>query len=303
MSSKWAAFDNLNKGKMSIQQKMVIAVSFLTSANSIFFKLSSIPAMAFVSYRFMISAFIFLIWSLLFTNTSKLKEQLNLKKSLILFFTGFVFAFGAFVYFIALKTTAVSSVLILTSSAIIFMTILSFLFLKEKINKREALSLLIAFIGCVIVTLTKTGGINSIFGNTCALTCALCCSIYMVVMKWLSDIDMPTKLFITYLGSFVFSVSVALGQGVFLQAYSPKEYMFILGSAILSVCIPQSVINWALKSVSVTFAGSITLAEPIIGSVYAFIIWNEAPKYMQIVGGIFVLGGLFIYYRNSRYTK
>lgn len=287
-----------------LNPKVIVFINvFFTSCNSIFFKLSTVPAMVFVSYRFFLCALVFL-GVLTIRAVSARRKVLDIapKRFAALFAIGFVFSFGAYVYFIALKETALSSVLILTSSMSIFVVLFSFLFLKEKIAPRSLLAILLAFIGCVIVVITKTNGLeNSMLGNICALLCAICSAIYMVSMKKFADVHVPTKLFSVYTGSFVFALIVALVQGHSLFAFEggeffpPREYLWVLCSAILSVCIPQGIINWALKWVKATFVGSVALLEPIIGTFYGFLIWSEGVGLNQVIGGVCVIGGLYLY--------
>lgn len=285
----------------------VLFIVLFTSCNSIFFKLSTVPAMVFVSLRFMICALVFLLFLIIRAKKNRQKAfTLKPKRFAALFLIGFIFSFGAYVYFIALKKTALSSVLILTSSNSIFVVLLSILFLKDRFSSKSILAILTAFIGCIIIVVTKTNGLeNSIEGNLCALTCAICSAVYTVFMKKFSDVNVPEKLFSVYTGSFVFALAVALIQGhSFIcfengQLFEPTEYLWILCSAVLSVCIPQGVINWALKWVKAAFVGSVALMEPIIGYIYGYMIWSESITLNHIIGGIFVIGGLYLYNRNE----
>lgn len=232
--------------------------------------------------------------------------EISGRRFLSLFLIGFVFSFGAYMYFIALKETALSSVLILNSSNAIIVAVISFFVLKEKITSRGALAIAMAFVGCVIVALTKTNGLeNSLLGNLCALACAACCATYMVYMKKFADISVPVKLFAVYAGSFVFAFVIALAQGNSFtafengQPYPAEEFLWILGSAALSVCISQGIINWALKYVKASFAASVSLLEPIVGAVYGYLIWAEGITLIHIIGGVLVIGGLYIYNRSE----
>ncbi len=285
----------------------VLAVVFFTSCNSIFFKLSTVPATVFVSLRFLVCALVFLMFLIVRAKKNGQKIfTLTPKRFAALFMIGFIFALGAYVYFIALKNTALSSVLILTSSNSIFVVILSAVFLKDRFSPKSIMAVMLAFTGCVIVVITKNNGPeNSIAGNICALTCAVCSALYTVFMKKFSDVNVPEKLFAVYTGSFAFAMAAAVIQGHSFVAFEnggmfpPTEYLWILCSAVLSVCIPQGVINWALKYVKAAFVGSVALLEPIIGYIYGYLIWSEGISLNHIIGGILVIGGLYLYNRSE----
>lgn len=289
----------------------VLTIVLFTSCNSIFFKLSTVPATVFVSLRFLLCALVF--FSVLAIRAIKNGQKLftlKPKRFVALFLIGFIFSFGAYVYFIALKKTALSSVLILTSSNSIFVVLLSLLFLRDHFSSKSIMAILTAFMGCIIIVVTKNNGLeNSIEGNLLALTCAVCSAVYTVFMKRFSDVNVPEKLFSVYSGSFVFAAAAALLQGNSFIAFESGEmfpaceYLWILCSAVLSVCIPQGVINWALKWVKAAFVGSVTLLEPIIGYIYGYLIWSEGITLNHIVGGIFVIGGLYLYNRSESKTS
>lgn len=287
-----------------INPKIVIFINVIFAAsNSIFFKLSTVPAMVFVSTRFLLCALVFLV--VLVVRSLIYKKpliEISCIRFIWLLLIGFIFSLGAYLYFIALKETALSSVLILNCSNAILVVVFSFLLLKERITSKGVLAIFLAFAGCVIVALTKNNGLeNSISGNLCALGCAACCAIYMTYMKKFADINVPAKLFAVYLGSFIFAFAAAAIQGDSFftfengQLYPLKEYLWIFCSAAFSVCISQGIINWALKSVKATFAASVSLLEPIIGSFYGYLIWAEGITASHIIGGILVIGGLYLY--------
>lgn len=287
---------------------VIFANVFFAASNSIFFKLSTVPAMVFVSTRFLLCSLVFLTVLAIRSAVYKKKMfEITGRQFGLLFLIGFLFAIGAYMYFIALKETALSSVLILNSSNAIIVAGLSFFILKEKITSKGMLAIAVAFAGCIIVALTETNGLeNSLFGNMCALACAACCAVYMVYMKKFSAINVPAKLFAAYSGSFVFAFAVSLIQGNSFvafengQPYPIEEYLWILGSASLSVCISQGIINWALKYVKASFAASVSLLEPVVGAIYGYLIWTEGITLNHIVGGVLVIGGLYLYNRSEQ---
>ncbi len=287
--------------RIGINPKVVVILAiFFTGTNSVFFRLSNLPPMVFVTYRFLVCTLFFLIVFLIKTKTrqneKKMVEKKMIEKKLIaiLFSTGFIFAAGAYFYFIALKNADVSNVVILNSSSTLFVVVFSSLFLGEKTSKLGFAMLLIVFFGCATL-LISPGGSNSFKGDICALLCAVCYATYLVVIKKFADVSVPMKLLITYLGSFSFAFAVALVQGGLFEIYPREEYLYAIGSAVFAICIPQSMINWALRNVRATFVGGINLLEPVMSCIYAFLLWNEMLEPNQVIGGVLVLAGLFLY--------
>jgi drug/metabolite transporter (DMT)-like permease len=253
--------------------------------------------MVFVSNRFLACTFFFLTIILIRTRAKFDEKKMNSKQMIILFCTGFLFAAGAYFYFVALKITDVASVVILNSSSALFVVAFARIFLGEKTGKMAIAMLLAVFVGCAIIFISPAENANSVKGNLCAVLCAVCYATYLVVMKKFSGLSVPPKLFITYMGSAIFALSVAIMQGGLFAAYAGKEYLYVLGSGLIAICIPESMMNYALRHVKAAFVGGANLMQPVISSFYAYLIWNEAPGISQLAGGILVLGGLFMYNR------
>ena len=273
----------------------VVVMLLFTASNSIFFKLSTLPPMVFVSGRFLIASVAFLSIILI---RGKGFAGIKIKEMLVLLAIGCVFATGAFVYFLALKATALASVLILNCCNAIFIVILSALILRQKIGYKVYLTTGITFCGILVIFLFTSNGGSHLFGNLMALTCAMCAAIYIIFMKRFAHMDVYVKLFFVYFGSFLFATVVSAVQGNPFFCDDKGfgiEQLWMFCSAILSVTIPQIVINLSLRHVHATFVGNVSLMEPIVASIYGYIIWQEGVTVYHIIGGILVIGGLLLY--------
>lgn len=273
----------------------VVVMLLFTASNSVFFKLSTLPPMTFVSGRFLIASAAFLMIILI---RRKGFAGIKIKEMLVLLAIGCVFATGAFVYFLALKTTALASVLILNCCNAIFIVILSALILRQKIGYKVYLTTGITFCGILVIFLFTSNGGSHLFGNLMALTCAMCAAIYIIFMKRFAHMDVYVKLFFVYYGSFLFATIVSAIQGnpFFCDDKGfDIEQLWMFCSAILSVTIPQIVINLSLRHVHATFVGNVSLMEPIVASIYGYMVWQEGVTIHHIIGGILVIGGLLLY--------
>lgn len=282
----------------------VVCMLLFTSSNAIFFKLSQLQPMVFVSGRFMIASVLFLLLALIRRALSgRTNRPVSRREAAVLMGIGCVYATGAFVYFLALKRTALPSVLLLTCCSAIFIVILSRLFLKEKHGPRAYLATGLAFSGIVVIFLMGDSGGSSLSGNLLALACAMSGATYMVFMKRFAHLDVFLKLFYVYLGSFLFSTVISLAQGnaFFCEGESlGLQQLWILCSGLLSISIPQAVINRSLRHVKASFAGNVALMEPVVASFYGYLIWGEGLTPAHLIGGALILGGLFYYNMSEK---
>lgn len=291
----------------------VVVMLLFTSSNSIFFKLSTLPPMTFVSGRFMITSAVFLAIILIRKACSKERlegiryaddgihhagDGIRYADMAILMAIGCIYATGAFVYFLALKMTALASVLFLNCCRAIFIVLLSIVILRERIGWKVYATTGITLSGILVIMLFTSSGGNHLAGNLLALLCALCAAIYTVFMKRFAYMDVYVKLFFVFFGSFLFSTVVSAIQGnpFFCDERGMgTEQLWMLCSAVLSVTIPQIIINISLRHVRATFAGNVSLMEPIVATIYGYLIWQEGVTIYHVLGGILVISGLLLY--------
>lgn len=312
--------NNHQSFEWNIYKTAVVVMLLFTSSNSIFFKLSTLPPMTFVSGRFMITSAVFLAIILIRKAFSKdrqegisyagdgvrcagerishVDERIRYTDIAILMAIGCIYATGAFVYFLALKMTALASVLFLNCCRAIFIVLLSIVILRERIGWKVYATTGITLSGILVIMLFTSSGGNHLTGNLLALLCAFCAAIYTVFMKRFAYMDVYVKLFFVFFGSFLFATVVSAIQGnpFFCDERGMgTEQLWMLCSAVLSVTIPQIIINISLRHVRATFAGNVSLMEPIVATIYGYLIWQEGVTIYHVLGGILVIGGLLLY--------
>ena len=305
--------NNHQSFEWNIYKTAVVVMLLFTSSNSIFFKLSTLPPMTFVSGRFMITSAVFLAIILIRKACSKERQDgihyagdgirsadngIRYADIAILMAIGCIYATGAFVYFLALKMTALASVLFLNCCRAIFIVLLSIVILRERIGWKVYATTGITLSGILVIMLFTSSGGNHLAGNLLALLCALCAAIYTVFMKRFAYMDVYVKLFFVFFGSFLFATVVSTIQGnpFFCDERGMgTEQLWMLCSAVLSVTIPQIIINISLRHVRATFAGNVSLMEPIVATIYGYLIWQEGVTIYHVLGGILVIGGLLLY--------
>jgi drug/metabolite transporter (DMT)-like permease len=76
--------------------------------------------------------------------------------------------------------------------------------------------------------------------------------------------------------------------------FSPVAYGWLLALGLVPQLIGHSTLNWALGWLSATYVAIVTLAEPIGSGILAFIVLDESPTWVTLVGGILILGGIYV---------
>jgi drug/metabolite transporter (DMT)-like permease len=232
-------------------------------------------------FFFSITIFIFLL-----TKYKKDIFKVLIKSSIVslIMGCGLFFGFVGFVY--SMLNTSVANVNFINTTQVIFLTIFSFIFLKEKINLITLISIMIAFIGIVIIFLNSLY-VGDLKGNVIALAIPLCFAGVVIFVKKFPNCDLTLS---GIIGSFF----------VMIYALFASEYIFIsrhdlllsIVAGIFQTGLPFILLIIASKYISSSIIGLVMLLEALMGPAWAFIFINDIPSINVFIGGSFILFGV-----------
>ena len=61
----------------------------------------------------------------------------------------------------------------------------------------------------------------------------------------------------------------------------------------------HSIFNWGLKYLPTALISNMKLGEPVFASILAIFLFGQVPGIQQIIGGILVILGIYIYLKNA----
>lgn len=192
----------------------------------------------------------------------------------------------------SLYHTSVASASVLVTTSPIFIAVLGFLFLKERLSGKVVLAILAAVLGAVLIGLSDSGEgsfSNALLGNLLAVSAALFVSVYLLIGRAVRQrISFLAYLFPLYATAALTTLVVAIAQGAVLV-----PSLSVVGWCLLMALGPQLLghgsINYAVKYVPAALIGLLSLLEPVIASVLAFGLFGELPSHLAIVGMAVVL--------------
>lgn len=269
----------------------VIAVSL----SAIFVKLTQSPSGLTAFYRMFLSVIIMLP---LFLWKYKHEVKLLTKKDWVLSsIAGILLAFHFIIWFESLNYTSVASSTVLVTLQPIFAFVGTYFFFKEKIAMKSIIAATVAIGGSVFISVGdfRISG-SALFGDVLAL---IACSFITGYLLFGQEVRKRLSL-ITYT-MIVYSVSaitllfyVLLVEGTFTPLEKMDWFYFLL-LAIVPNLLGHTLFNYAVKWVSTNAISMAILFEPIGATILAYLIFNEKLISTQIIGGIVVIVGLFIF--------
>ncbi|MEO0560115.1 MAG: DMT family transporter [Bacteroidota bacterium] len=261
------------------------------------------PALAIAAWRTMFVAVIML--PIAWTTKREEIQQLTRREWGLVGAAG-VFLSGHFMMWIgSVQLTTVASASVLVAMAPVFIAILGALFLRERPTRRTTLAILAAVFGAVLIGIgeaspRETALPNPMLGNALALTAALLVSVYLLIGR---SVRQRTS-FVTYFAllstvAALTTLATCLALGVELIHPLPMLGLFLLmglGPGLLG----HGSFNLALAYFSAAFLGLLSLAEPVIATFGALVLFKEVPSALTLVGAVIVLAAIATVVRGDR---
>jgi len=216
--------------------------------------------------------------------------------------------FNLFQFWALEKTSATNVGLISTLNAI-SIAIFSSVFLKERLNILQLFSMLLSFLGVVLV-LTK-GDINLIFslkfnvGDVYMLIAVCIWGLYSVCSRWATKTVSPIMA-TCYSGVFGLIILIPFNLTEFTITKVDTAFVVsILYTGVISTVLCMIFWNIGVQKIGAITAGIFLNFNPIFTAILAFFILDEKLSWIQGIGSVIVIIGcyLFTYFKTHRILK
>lgn len=274
----------------------VVFVSF----SSIIIKSSTAPSLIIAAYRMTFTVAMMIIpFSI---KEGKQIKKVSIKTLSLCILSGIFLALHFAAWNSSIKYASIASCTVLVDTQPIFVVIGSFFLLKEKINKKSFICILIALAGSIVISLGDTSlGSKAIYGDFLALSGAIFVSVYMIIGRIVRQkISATMYTFIVYISSAITLIFLCIFSKTTLYPYPLQELFRFFLLALLCTILGHSIFSWALKYIKPSFVSTSILGEPVFATIWALLLFNEIPKVWQIIGSIFILLGIFGFAKSEK---
>ncbi|ATN48529.1 TPA: DMT family transporter [Staphylococcus aureus] len=219
----------------------------------------------------------------------------------ILGFCGFVIYHTALNFGETLISAGISGILVSTTP--IFSSALAYMFLKEHFSKWNWLSSLVAFIGISIISISKDDYTTiNVLGVFIILLASFSESLYFTFQKK----------YIEKYGFIAFTLYTIMASSPFMLIFIPEiindihgatftSIVSVLYLAIFPTIIPYVLLAYIVKSVGVSDATMSLYLTPIVSLLLSYLLLDELPTTLAIIGGIITLLGVSLsnFFQNT----
>lgn len=187
-----------------------------------------------------------------------------------------------------LQYTSASNAGFLVSLSVVFVPVLSFLALRQKIENRVIVSICFAMIGIAMLTLNTQLTIGG--GDLLCILCALLFAAHIVATGVLTKKVDSIALGVLQLGFVgLFSTILSLSMETMALPATPLSWFVVLSLSILCTAIGYIVQTTAQQYTSATHTGLILALEPVFSAIFAAIFLSELLSIRAYAGAVILL--------------
>ena len=269
------------------------------STSSIIIRYCAAPALIISLYRCILTA---CIAACLGSTSPGGIRELSRRDLAFILGSGLFLALHLGFWITSLGYTSISSSVLFTNLQVIFVLVLSAMLLKEKVNRWVSGGILTALLGSILIVQgdLQTG---RLLGDMLALLSGLFVACYFLIgRKVRVRVDVWTYTALAAGTAAVVLLIACLAAGYSLTGYSRLDWLLFLLQAAGPGIIGHASLNWALKYVKAPIVSVSVLGESVGASLLAFLIFKEALAWYQLVGGLFILSGIYIAATHEKAT-
>jgi drug/metabolite transporter (DMT)-like permease len=282
--------------RLSVRLILIFGVLAISGA-AIFIRQAEADPIAIAFYRMAFAALLMVPWA---------AYDLRSMKSTpipwgVLALAGFFLALHFALWNTSLFHTSVTSSVVLVTTQPVFVTVFGALLLGEIPTGRTWAGLALALTGSAVVAFAgDAGGASRLAGNLMALGGAVMAASYFLVGRVVRR-TVPVGLYgaAAYGFSALFLLAAALVFRQPLTGYSAGTWRSLFLLAFVSTVIGHTSLNWALKYLPTSMVSVSILGEPLGATLLAMILLKEPPAFLEVLGGILILTGIFIIFQQG----
>ncbi|HUV73447.1 MAG TPA: DMT family transporter [Anaerolineae bacterium] len=273
----------------------VVAVSFA----AIFIRLADAPSLVIATYRLTLAALI--LAPLALWRCWREFKALGRNDVLWALLSGVLLTLHFVLWIASLDHTTVASSVVFVATNPLFAGIAAHLLRQDRLSPVMFAGIILAVLGGMVIAWDDVAlGGPALWGDLLALMGAAMAAGYFMAGRALR----PKVSLLAYV-SIVYSIA-ALGALLVsalarqtLFGYSPQTYLMFVLLAVGPQLIGHSSLNWALRHLSASSVGVITLGEPVGSTILAYFFLQETPTLLKIGGAALILAGIYYSLREQ----
>jgi drug/metabolite transporter (DMT)-like permease len=219
------------------------------------------------------------------------------KNRAVLFFRSLLGVMGMALYFYAIRHLYLADSAILHKLFPFFVTIFAAVFLKEKLTKIQVPGMIIAFLASMLII--KPQFDYRILPALAGFGTALLSGATYTMVRYLRNKESPA----TIVFFFSFTSLILLTPFLLLDFAMPnrEQWIYLLMIGVFAAA-GQFSLTYAYRYGKASEIAVYNYVNILFAALLGFLIWQEIPDILSIIGGIIIIGiSIIIFYYNSKH--
>ncbi|MGE8558083.1 MULTISPECIES: DMT family transporter [unclassified Acinetobacter] len=192
-------------------------------------------------------------------------------------------------FFYAIAHLKLSNAMVFTYSSPIFIPLIAWLFLKEKITRSMLIAAAIGLAGVILVAKPDAGMFNQM--SVIGLGASFLAAMAFVTVRALTRTESPEK--IVFYFCFIGTLISMIPMFWLWRPYSWTELGFLIGAGLLAN-ISQIFMSNAYKLAPAGQIGPVNYIAIIFAGIWGFIFWQETPDHYSLMGFGLILSAIIL---------
>ena len=255
---------------------ILIIAALMWSIGGLFIKLVDLSPIAITATRSIAAALVFLIY------LKKPRWHWNRY-----FITGVLsYAAMMLLYVFSIRLTTAANAIFLEFTAPIYVVVLGYFILNERITIFDILSMIVIFFGMTLFFIDELS-FYGFWGNIMAAMAGVCLGIVTVIIRK----EKESAFQIVLMGNIVTAIVCIPFMFTGIQETVPTDWLIIFTLGIIQLGIPYILYTKALRHVQALDAILVSMIEPILNPFWVYIFIGEKMGEWALLGGFLVLLG------------
>ena len=201
-----------------------------------------------------------------------------------------VFSFAAMsVLFIsALMTTTAAATIFLQYTSVVWACLLGWLILKERPGRPDVVAMACVVAGIGVILSHDSG---SMLGNGLALASGVAYAGVVVSLRALRNED---PVWLSFLNQAACAAVILPWMLVTPVALSGAQIGWIAFLGSVQLALPYVLFSIGIRKIPAREASVLLLIEPLLNPLWVLLVWGEPATFATWLGGVIILGGLFL---------
>ena len=187
-------------------------------------------------------------------------------------------------FFYAIAHLKLSNAMVFTYSSPIFIPLIAWLFLKEKITRSMLCAAALGFIGVFCVAKPDQGLLNWV--SVVGIASSLLASMAFVTVRALTKTEPPER--IVFYFCFIGSLLSIIPMFWVWRPYHLQELVFLISAGILAN-VSQIFMSHAYRLAPAGQIAPVNYMAIIFAGIWGFLLWKEVPDFYSVIGFGFIL--------------